>query len=157
LPNLIAYTNSTLLCEGESAKLEVNGTAINYSWSTTENGTLITVTPTVTTIYTVSATDINGCINTATVLQVVDACTGLDLINKNKNKIICFPNPVHEDIFVNAPPSSFYYILDIGGKLIMEGVVEKGEILLTRLPAAIYILKVITSEETYVGKIIKME
>ncbi|HEV8081007.1 MAG TPA: T9SS type A sorting domain-containing protein [Chitinophagaceae bacterium] len=58
----IAITN-TNICIGNSATLYASG--INsYSWSTGSNNPSITITPTATTAYTLTGTDINGCVGT---------------------------------------------------------------------------------------------
>jgi type IX secretion system substrate protein len=54
--------DSADVCFGGSATLNVAG-ASTYTWSTGATTTSITATPTVTTSYTVSGTDVNGCVN----------------------------------------------------------------------------------------------
>ncbi len=66
LPVIITTNSSdTSICIGESVELNVNG-ANNFTWSPSTglsgtNGTSVTANPTVTTTYTVTGTDINGC------------------------------------------------------------------------------------------------
>ncbi len=52
-------TGNTILCEGESSTLTVDGDYTNYSWSTGETTSEITVTTTDN--YTVTVTSMNGC------------------------------------------------------------------------------------------------
>jgi hypothetical protein len=54
--------NSPSVCPGGTATLTATG-ATTYTWSTTQSATSITVTPAATSHYTVSGTDVNGCIN----------------------------------------------------------------------------------------------
>jgi gliding motility-associated-like protein len=66
-PTLSAIASPTTICEGGTVTLSVSG-AINYTWlPSSQTTSLITETPTITTNYTVSGTDLNGCSNTATV------------------------------------------------------------------------------------------
>jgi len=51
----------TLICIGESTTLSVVGNYDLYNWSTTETTQSITVTPAVTTTYSVNVIDANGC------------------------------------------------------------------------------------------------
>ncbi len=60
LPTLTISTNSTALCIGESSTLNISG-ANTYTWNTGENTTQISITPSVSTTYSVSGTDANGC------------------------------------------------------------------------------------------------
>ncbi len=66
LPTLSAASNPTAVCPGSAANLTVSG-AQTYSWSTGATGTLISVSPTVTTNYIVTGTNVNGCVNSFTV------------------------------------------------------------------------------------------
>ncbi|MBI2259239.1 MAG: T9SS type A sorting domain-containing protein [Flavobacteriia bacterium] len=54
------------VCQGSILELTAVG-ADNYVWSTTETTSVISVSPTVNTFYTVTGTDVNQCSNTATV------------------------------------------------------------------------------------------
>ncbi|MFN4081546.1 MAG: beta strand repeat-containing protein, partial [Saprospiraceae bacterium] len=63
--------NDGIICVGASATLTATG-GLSYAWSTGENTASITVSPLVTTTYTVTATDGLGCTGTATVQIVVN-------------------------------------------------------------------------------------
>ncbi len=64
LPN-VTVTNgpSVDICDGSSATLIASG-ASTYTWSNSTSGASTTVSPTVTTNYTVTGVDVNGCVNT---------------------------------------------------------------------------------------------
>ncbi|MHB8259608.1 MAG: DUF7948 domain-containing protein [Bacteroidia bacterium] len=64
--------NSATICAGSTATLTASG-ATTYSWNTGATTAAISVTPTVTTTYTVTGTDNNGCTNTATSTVTVNA------------------------------------------------------------------------------------
>ena len=91
LPTVLAVTNNTLLCTGETATLTVSGAA-SYTWSTTDNTTNIAVSPTVQTTYTVDGTDANGCTNSATITQDVSLCTGVTTLSNDATTKL-YPNP----------------------------------------------------------------
>jgi len=56
--------NSATVCNGTNTTLTANG-ATTYSWSTSQSGNSISVTPSSTTSYTVTGTNGSGCKNTA--------------------------------------------------------------------------------------------
>jgi gliding motility-associated-like protein len=64
-PLPIVKVNKDTICSGTSALLTANGAA-TYTWSTSETGSSISPYPTTTSNYTVTGTDLNGCVNTAT-------------------------------------------------------------------------------------------
>ena len=59
----VTISGDTLFCAGDNAVLTASG-AVTYLWSTTDNTAEITVT--VSGTYTVTGTDVNGCVNMAT-------------------------------------------------------------------------------------------
>lgn len=69
--------NSAAICVGQqTANLTASG-ASTYSWNpstglSASSGTSVTATPTVTTAYTVTGTDANGCVSTATTAVIVN-------------------------------------------------------------------------------------
>ncbi len=58
----ILSVNSTSICSGQSATLTANG-ANTYTWSNGTNGNSLIVSPTSSSIYTLSGTGANGCIS----------------------------------------------------------------------------------------------
>jgi PKD repeat protein len=62
LPNVTVNSPST--CSGAPVSL-IAGGGSTYSWSTGGSGSTISVSPTTATSYTVTGTDVNGCVNTA--------------------------------------------------------------------------------------------
>jgi len=71
---------SSAVCNGEStmlSKLSSGSTVTNYIWSTGASNTPITVTPSSTATYTVTASTINGCSKTATKTITVNPCSNL--------------------------------------------------------------------------------
>ncbi len=99
LPNVSAASNTSLICVGQSASLTASG-ATSYTWNTTATTTIIAISPTVTTSYTVNGTAANGCSNVATVIQSVSACTGIQQIVNSSNELIVFPNPFNSKITI---------------------------------------------------------
>lgn len=74
LPNVAA--TSVNLCAGSSATLTASG-ANTYTWNTGANTATISVTPTITTIYTVTGTSAAGCSKAATATVTINALPGV--------------------------------------------------------------------------------
>lgn len=77
LPTL-TITGTNAMCIGNTATMSVVG-ASTYTWSNAENTTSISVTPTITTMYVVSGTDANGCLNTKSKTVTVNALPTLTI------------------------------------------------------------------------------
>jgi gliding motility-associated-like protein len=66
LPDITVSANPQTICSGDSALLTANG-GISYVWSPSGTGGSHYVTPSSTTVWNVTGTDVYGCINTAQV------------------------------------------------------------------------------------------
>ena len=124
LPNVAASANDSTICKTEVVNLTGVG-ALTYTWQPgNQNGGIISNSPTVTTIYTVSGTDANGCVNTSTLLITVLDCGGTGiLMNGNESvSLIVYPNPASDNISILFPSSNDAEVsmdlMDVTGKLI---------------------------------------
>ena len=77
----ITVTGASAVCSGSSDTLVASG-ALNYSWSggVQHNDTTV-VTPELTTVYTVTGTDVHGCSNTATDTVEVQTLPAITIMN----------------------------------------------------------------------------
>jgi|GEM_PF-3051437 len=80
-------TGDTLLCEGESTTL-TGGGGLQYAWSTGDNTVSILLTPTATSVYTVTATDQNGCEGMASTQVQVDPLPAVPTISQLGSDLI---------------------------------------------------------------------
>lgn len=72
IPTITASASPTIICQGSTSTLTANG-AITYTWQPGNlSGNTVTVSPLVTTIYTVSGTNILGCASSTTVQLIVN-------------------------------------------------------------------------------------
>ena len=94
LPIITIASSSSLICIGQTANLTASG-AVSYTWNTSVTTSVIAVSPTVTTTYTVNGIDANGCSNFATATQNVSVCTNLEdaFINIQNSLFNVYPNP----------------------------------------------------------------
>ena len=158
-PTVTASTSNTLICVGQTATLTSNG-ANTYSWSTSATGSVVAVSPTVNTNYTVTGTDINGCTNTSSITQSVSACTGINQISGTVNEITIFPNPAKDQITVSSPtPIKTIKIFSVEGKLILQknnlDNSTSQTINISELRSGIYFMSCITEMGEMPFKIIK--
>ncbi|MBL7912061.1 MAG: hypothetical protein JNJ41_13465 [Bacteroidia bacterium] len=142
LPTINAVSNASVLCVGQSASLSANGT-ITYTWNTNATTSVIFVSPSVTTTYSVTGTDINGCSNSTTITQSVTACTSLFTIKGKEIQVIAiYPNPNRGEFMLDISVSGQYLIVNGLGELVqkIEGVAGLQKIDMFNLPKGIYYL-----------------
>lgn len=93
-PAITALSTKSVICVGQTATITASG-ANTYTWTTpsTSVAASIAVSPTVTTVYTLTGADAGGCTNKSTFTQSVSACLGLSINNINSSSIELYPNP----------------------------------------------------------------
>jgi len=92
LPAISFTLSNTTLCAGGNGTINVSGVN-TCTWNSGPTGLALAINPTVTTTYTVTGTDANNCINTATVSQIVAQCDGIVTQTRNEIRASIFPNP----------------------------------------------------------------
>ncbi len=154
-PSINIASSSSVICAGQTATLIANG-ATTYSWSTGALTSNINVTPTVTTIYSVTGTNSFGCTNTSTITQIESTCTLLSELEKQADFNV-YPNPFYNSIMIINFYSSFtdgnVTITNITGALIYSGKLEnnKIEINLEYLPQGMYFIR-LQKENLFITK-----
>ena len=141
LPTLSA-TSSGSICSGSTATLNVTG-ADNYSWSPGGNSSSITVSPSVTSVYTVSGTSsLTGCANTSTLSQEVVICAGLNQITNSEKSILVYPNPASNWLNIICTSDAGFVLYDITGKLVQSEQLTSGgnKISLENVSKGIYLI-----------------
>jgi hypothetical protein len=156
LPTLVATSNNSIICSGQTAILSVSG-AQTYTWNTTSNSTSISINPTATTVYSVNGTDANGCSNTATITQNVSLCTGVVNLNNAIPSISLYPNPNNGLFSLDLNTSSQIVIINSLGQVVFNETMNAGKQNLDILNAAngIYFVKVIQGNKQQTIKFIK--
>lgn len=165
-PTINAVNSSTNnLCTGSSANLYLGSwsgpTLTTYTWSTGSNASNITVSPTITSTYSVSVTNTLGCTsNQFAVTQVVSNCmnVGIKVIDTN-NALSIYPNPANEilNIELSSIDASSVSIINALGEVVL---INKQEIQHTtfnikHLNSGIYFIKVESKQGTLIKKFIK--
>ena len=143
LPVIILASSNPIVCVDETAILTAYG-ATNYTFNPGGIGNNISISPSVTTNYTVTGIDSRGCINIAVMTQSVDACTGITLLdNTNKATVHVYPNPSNGIIQIDLDSDYEITILNGIGQLLYNSIGKAGlnQIDLINYPKGIYFVK----------------
>jgi len=166
---IVAVTNNTNLCVGQSAVLTAStvagGVSLHpFTWYPGSFGigsSSVSVNPTVTTVYTVSAQDQSGygCNFSTTITQNVSTCTGIEEATAN-NLVSIYPNPANDFITVQLMDETIgatIQILNALGEIVLtENATTNGTLLKTdNLTNGIYFVKVESKNGKAIRKFIK--
>ncbi|MDD5571908.1 MAG: T9SS type A sorting domain-containing protein, partial [Bacteroidales bacterium] len=156
LPNILAPEDSTI-CQGVSIDICASGGS-DYTWSNSFTGNCINISPTLTTTYTVTGADGNGCENSDTIIVIVDICSGIADMESSYLRV--YPNPTSNNITIEIPQTSRGSILsvyDISGKQIMQKQLKETRTNLDvrGLPNGMYFLKLVNAKGVNVIKFVK--
>ena len=163
LPIMVSGTSNSIICGPlfqDSATLTASG-ATSYTWSNGSNASSIVVSPSLTTTYSITGTDANGCSNTAFITQSVSACTSLSKITATSNLLIIYPNPANDllNIITSVNPDELVSIQIINnlGQVLYQSEIHGNEsnIPVNQLANGIYYVQLInTSHQTITQKFI---
>jgi len=159
LPIITGSAYSPTICAGESATLLATGGSA-YMWANS-NGSQNTsvgyavITPTATTVYTITGYSDEGCEASVVVTQNVAECAGI-----TQNELTGFnvyPNPNNGAFYIDAPYNANYSVLNAAGQIISEGQTQAGQtqINLNNYSNGLYMVRISTSTQTTVIKVIK--
>lgn len=102
LPGVSINTAFTTICKGQNINLLASG-ANTYSWSNGFTTGGITISPSVTTTYSVIGTNTNtGCSNSNAVVITVIDCTSLTEMKESDALLTIFPNPNNGSFFISS-------------------------------------------------------
>jgi hypothetical protein len=128
--NPIAVAGSdTLICHGVSIQLLASG-GLNYSWQPTTGLTNSNISapyasPATTTVYTLTVSDINGCVGSDELVVQVDSCLGISETGNSKISILLYPNPFSESVTISLISDSSiskslsFEMIDVLGKVVL--------------------------------------
>jgi hypothetical protein len=144
----LTVSTTTPICEGAAATLIASG-ANTYSWNTGATTSSIMVTPTITTTYTVTGTNPNGCKNTDTLSVVVINCTtGINQL-ANNSQISIYPNPNNGSFVIetNSTTKQTIQLYDVNGKMVLTQIISgKTNIDASNLSEGVYNISIIRNE-----------
>ncbi len=157
LPNISAGNNITI-CRGGTTTLTATG-GISYVWNPGGQTTAsILVSPTLTSSYTVTGTNANGCSNSNAVTVTVDLCTGIQPILTDA-AISIFPNPTSGVFTIQSSEKiSAIEIINLLGEKIYQlstfNFQLSTNIDLSKERKGIYFIKLISEKGTATKKLI---
>ncbi len=158
LPNVTASVAKSQICKFEVATITGNG-ASTYSWNTGATTQVLTFTLGITTTYTLTGTDNNGCSKTVTATQFVATCIGVDEQESDVIGIKVYPNPNNGEFSIEMENKKqcVIEITDLTGRILHEQVVEGGKASITvqHFSNGVYYLRMKDKSPGKVYKIVK--
>ena len=156
LPQLTITSTNNTICAGESATLQASG-ANTYSWSQSSNLSSIVISPSLSSTYSLSGSNTNGCENKTTFTQSVDACVGVENYLKETSGLLVYPNPNNGEFIIETSKEITISILNVVGQVVKEVQMEQGknQIELRNEAKGIYFIRMNDLSADRVIKIIK--
>ena len=154
-PTITLVQSKSHICRGNTATLTASG-AGSYTWSNGATTSVIVVSPTLTTTYSVSGAN-EGCQASKAIVQNVSSCTGLDE-STIKSATMVYPNPFSDVLTVNCEAGNRITLTDALGNLVLlqEAETDGQQRLSTaELRAGMYILSVTGHSGSYSSKVVK--
>ena len=146
-------TSNSIICVGSTASLTATG-ATSYTWNTAATTSVIAVSPTVTTTYTV--TGVTGvCSNSLTITQNVSLCTNINEVLGNL--VTIYPNPNNGVFTIELNATTQVTIITILGDVLLNTTLNTGKQTLDIQNKAngIYFVKLIQNGKQQTIKLIK--
>jgi N-acetylneuraminic acid mutarotase len=127
LPTVSISVDNTVMCAGQTMNLTASG-ASSYTWNTSATSSVIAISPTVTTTYSIIGTDSLGCANTFSMTQTVVSCTGVNELLITNSQLSTYPNPNKGNFVVKTNLNEAEFILyDAVGKDIYRKKIAYGQ------------------------------
>jgi hypothetical protein len=121
-PSVSISISNPILCLGQTTSMTANG-ASTYTWNTNFVGSVMAVTPTINTTYTVTGS-VDGCFGNAAITVSVTECTGIDQFARTDKEWKFYPNPIMDKLFVEIveeqKPNCNLYIVNTLGQIVFS-------------------------------------
>jgi len=156
-PSVQITSSSLLICSGETATLNASG-AQSYVWSSGSTSSFIVVSPSITTGYTLTGTDLNNCSSISSVLLNISDCTSLAENQTGAIEFKAYPNPAQEFITLewNAEgPCSVEIYNALGSLVYMEtNAVQQSTIDTRSFAKGVYLIQLHVGDRNQFKKLI---
>jgi hypothetical protein len=158
-PILLQVSSSqSTICAGESATIIASG-ALSYSFNPGGIVSNIIITPSLTTTYSVSGTDANGCITSTLITQNVDACTGLDntAFSVQSPLFKFYPNPNTGMVYFESSVDCDLRIINTLGQTVYSTSIDSGthKMSTESLAKGVYSIRLTYAKDTQTYLLIK--
>lgn len=152
-------TADTTICRGGTANIAAGG-SLYHNWSSATTTSATSVSPTITTVYTVTGSDgDNFCQSSASTKVTVAPC--YENVNEWSEQIVLnvFPNPTNGLVFVETASACVLTLSDISGQTLVKLNTNGGvqSINLRSYPAGIYFLKTEIKTGSKTTKLVKTD
>lgn len=148
------------ICPGQSKTFTVSG-AGSYTWSSGSNSATAVLSPTATTVYTVTgaATSTTFCKVSKQFTVTVAKCTGIDVVDEQNQSFSVYPNPFSGNLFVETALPVRIKIRDNSGIIILDKSFENGRhnLDISSFPNGIYTLQSFSKQGSKVIRLVKIE
>lgn len=121
---VLTVPSLTTICKNESVTITAGGAA-TYSWSTGAQTPTVFLSPSTTTVYTLSGSSPDGCTSSESFTIAVDPCTGIT--EKQQLRIKVFPNPVKNQLIIQSNVEGIVTLTDLYGRTLGDIKVTAGE------------------------------
>jgi hypothetical protein len=155
LPVVSVAMPSATICSGESTILTSTG-ADSYSWDSGATTASISITPSATTVYTVTGTAANGCSAKTTVTENVSDCTGIAKISNNVEAGI-YPNPNNGAFTVRVSQATTVKVINSVGQTVYAADLTEGEnaVSLNNQPTGVYFVQLQQGGQVKTMRVVK--
>ncbi|MCC6372134.1 MAG: T9SS type A sorting domain-containing protein [Bacteroidia bacterium] len=153
LPTINVISNNPLSCVGGTVTLTATG-GIAYFWTPGGNAFSITVSPTVTTTYSVNGLGSSGCSGSAVFTQSVTVCDGLNQLTDKANTLSVFPNPASSNITLQTQDAiESVCVFNAQGALLKTETQKTFSV--DDLSKGIYFIQIKTENGIIIGRFVK--
>ncbi|HQQ93716.1 MAG TPA: PKD domain-containing protein [Bacteroidia bacterium] len=146
----------SLICKGDRYTYSASG-GNTYNWSTGASTSTVSLNPTVTTVYTLTATQ-NGC-SVAKVFTVnVNPCLGIEAQSQGAGFSL-YPNPVQDVLKIHSGRACHLRVSDMQGREVLSQDLQAGENSLNTagLAQGFYTLQFSDAGRTWWMKLVKVD
>jgi hypothetical protein len=152
----IGIATKSVICNGEKTTFTLSGAT---SYSLNSAGIIqntVVVQPTVTSVYTVTGTDLtSGCSALQSYTLKVLPCLGLD--EPGNSLVNIYPNPLTDHLNINLKESATIKILDMTGEVLLSKECDRGLAVIEtkNYPPGVYFIVLHNASNNRVIKLIK--
>jgi len=156
---ILSVTGNFTLCPNQTATVTLGG-AHSYSWNIGSTLPTLTLSPPVTTIYTVTGTyTTTNCADTETISVVRSPCTSISKIDDAENTVKIYPNPFKNTLSIDLKSGARIFMYNPLGMLVSEFNFKEGinSIDATHYANGVYLFRIELKGQTFYTKLIKTE
>jgi hypothetical protein len=152
----VSVAGTFTICKNDKRVYTVSGGS-SYAWSNGSTSFTVALNPTLTTVYTASAT-LNGCTQAKSFTVTVNPCNSIDSRFKiQDSKLRIYPNPANEILNVEfVGVIQKLKVVNALGQVVKESetIDQNAEIKIDDLPEGIYILSLRSGEESFTKRFV---